>query len=180
MLIIEGPDCVGKTTFANKVTEYANTQLDGHAYYQHMTRPSKHFDFCYDYVDMMSIFGVMDRFHLGAFAYHPVGTMTLSKLSYIEGELLVRGSFIVVMYDSIHEHYKGLLEKDPRKQMFDKDTLMGANHVFRDIALKKYGCKVHLSIDVANGFPNDDIIAVTAEQWMLNVKVILERKIKWS
>ena len=137
MFIIEGSDCVGKTTVAEQVVKLTNIGGDFPAYYQHMTRPPEHFDFRFHYLDLMSKYAVMDRFHLGALAYHPEGTLPSYIKRWVEAHLYLRGSIIVIMYCSNDLAYRKKLERHAkeRKEMFNFDFLANANKIYTELAL---------------------------------------------
>jgi len=135
MFIIEGSDCVGKTTVAEQVVKLTNIGGDFPAYYQHMTRPPEHFDFRFHYLDLMSKYAVMDRFHLGALAYHPEGTLPSYVRKWVEAHLYLKGSIIIIMYCSNDLAYRKKLEEHTRKEMFDIDFLANANKIYTELAL---------------------------------------------
>lgn len=142
MIVIEGPDGVGKTTFANKLLEYSARNGEPMTYH-HMTRPSPGFDYFNDYV-LMGIGGniVRDRFHLGAVVY---GQM-LGLHSYQEDPTLLRAliRFVrmrrcVTVVITADDHWlRDSLEKEikekKREQMYNVNTIIQANKCFRAIA----------------------------------------------
>lgn len=64
MLIVEGPDGVGKTTLCKKLLK----GLPGHVY-AHFTRLPPGFDYHWGYADRASRRVVQDRFHMSELAY---------------------------------------------------------------------------------------------------------------
>ena len=64
MLIVEGPDGVGKTTLCRSLLE----KLPGHVY-AHFSRLPPDFDYYWGYLDRASRRVVQDRFHMSEVAY---------------------------------------------------------------------------------------------------------------
>lgn len=64
MLIVEGPDGVGKTTLCKKLL----AGLPGYVY-SHFTRLPRGFDYHWGYADRVSRYIVQDRFHLSEIIY---------------------------------------------------------------------------------------------------------------
>ena len=128
MFIVEGADSLGKTTVAKKIVEQMNSAGTCPARYVHMTRPPSVFNFGTDYLDMMSYFAVQDRFHLGALAYHD-GVLPPHRRKWIEGHLLQRGSYILILVAPNEKWFKQKLEYERKKrdQMFNVDFLIEAN-----------------------------------------------------
>lgn len=96
MLIIEGPDGVGKTTLAMTLRKY----LPRH-FYSHMTKPGEGFDFYWDYLDRIGRNVIQDRFHWGEAIYpQAVGRdsqLDLGEFRLIEARLRLVGSFLVLI-----------------------------------------------------------------------------------
>ncbi len=175
MFIIEGSDNLGKSTFAKKVTKHVQEYHHSPAFYTHMTRPPECFNFCSDYMDMMSYFGVQDRFHLGALAYHK-NALTPEKQVIVEGELLRRGSYIFVMFAECDRWYRDQLEESKRDQVIPNlkmpyeeliDMLVSANTRFREMV-----CRHEVYFDdyfMANKdqpYPNDTDAILLSQRWM--------------
>lgn len=147
MFIIEGADCLGKTTAAKKIERIHEEEQNYEAgvnhemcgvpqadrpdiTYKHMGRPDEEtFDFFNDYTPMMDSFSVQDRFHLGGIIWHK-DKITAASLKIIEGRLLARGAFIVIMYCSDYRWYMNKLENDDRGNMFDPIRIAEANQQY--------------------------------------------------
>lgn len=137
MFIIEGGDCLGKTTLAKGVVEYVRTSLTKPACYCHMSRPNEMtFDFLWDYKKLMAPCLVYDRFHLGGLAYHE-DKFTANSLSLIEGMVMSRGAFIVIIYCSDHRWYEKRLENDSRGNLLDVPAMCEANIRFTQMVKDK-------------------------------------------
>jgi hypothetical protein len=180
MFIIEGPDCVGKTTVANKIISYMqknHPQFQVH--YQHMTRPAEGFDFCYDYFDRISTYGVMDRFHLGALMYHPPVTLTIAAQRIVEGRLYARGSFILIMYASDSCTYRAKLNEhaNQRKEMFHTEILIEANRKINNLITAKtilFDQIFDVTVDGSMVYPTDEDIRNYCEQWVSRLRIVKE------
>jgi thymidylate kinase len=179
MFIIEGSDCVGKTTIANKIVDAVNARDIFPAYYQHMTRPPRCFNFRDHYIEMMSKFAVMDRFHLGALAYHPDGTLPVDALRWVETKLWQYRSVILVVHCSNSDKYRQkLLDHNiHREEMFDIETLLKANAMYNAIA--RSSANGYLTWDITPRgsldfrYPSNRMINKWANDWISLVKEIL-------
>lgn len=131
MLIIEGSDCLGKTTLANSILKRVNEIAPKlSAVISHMTRPDENtFDFFTDYFPMIIPTVIQDRFHLGSLAYHD-NKMTPENLRIIEGQIFSRGGFVVVLYASNFRRYWERLQQDTRSSILSKECQAEANRRF--------------------------------------------------
>ncbi|GAG05660.1 unnamed protein product, partial [marine sediment metagenome] len=113
MLIIEGSDCLGKTTLAKKIV--LKMMEKGYpTIYSHMGRPNEQlFDFFLDYKKMINPCAVMDRFHLGGLAYHH-GKISPPRLEIINAWIRSVGGLIVVLYAGNGIQYRERLKNDER------------------------------------------------------------------
>lgn len=170
-VIIEGPDCVGKTTAAEKLAT-----ADGWSYV-HMDKPPESFDHFAGYANQLAPRRVFDRFHLGALAYGQLATderqcITRHQLQMTARLIKFYGGIVVVMYagsdswmtDQLSEHKR-------RDELYAYDVIMNANAVYRWLA----GFKGHYDqclgmalVDVAHdvstlGWPTDAQLELWAE-----------------
>jgi hypothetical protein len=128
MLIIEGSDCLGKSTIVKAISDKLMEPGCRH-YTCHMSRPDDSFNFFTDYANMMGVNTIQDRFHLGALAYHE-NTYTPAERTIIEGRLLMEGSVIVVLYAADFRWYENHIEADTRGNLLSRDKLCEANQRF--------------------------------------------------
>lgn len=142
MLVIEGPDNVGKTTLAKRICERLGAR------YSHMSRPPVGFDFFGGYKDMIrqkTVDGitplvVQDRFHFGGIAYHE-NVLPLHRLEIVSSWVRAVGGLIVLVHASNIESYTSHLRRNPKTEMFDEDHLVTAairfNHLvpYADICI---------------------------------------------
>jgi geranylgeranyl pyrophosphate synthase len=150
MLIIEGSDCLGKTTFARKLEHYCARFLP--TYYLHMTKQNmSSFDFLHDYERVIDSCIVADRFHLGTLAY-PDHKMDENILRKIESSIYAASGLIMVIYASDLNWYQKILNNDKRPNMSTetKQRMFEANLVYKsfvDCSFEYYNLQP--SIDLA-------------------------------
>jgi len=125
MLIVEGADCLGKTTAINTMRKMCK-DWNPPVLYSHMGRPNEDiFDFCDDYNSLMTINTIQDRFHLGGIVWHQ--RITEENLRMIEARLCLVGSVIVIFYCSDHRWYEKRIKQDKRGNLLDVDVIIEAN-----------------------------------------------------
>lgn len=102
MLIVEGPDLVGKTTLCNSLLQ--NPYFFGHGFtYRHLTILPSGFDYYWGYIDLISERVIQDRFHLSQRAYHEVtrpglaNPLTHEKQRLVDAKLRLIGAVTVVI-----------------------------------------------------------------------------------
>lgn len=135
MLIIEGPDGVGKTTLAKELQK----RLSGFGYiYSHFTRLPDSFDRVWGYVERMSRRVVQDRFHMSelAYTYARGDTTKLDTESYrlVDAHLRQIGGMTI------------LLNADPelvesrwdQTQMYDKERTRKAAIAFNILGKREF------------------------------------------
>lgn len=161
MLIIEGPDCVGKTTAARYIA-----QKTGWAY-KHMSKPGPDFDHFLDYMCLAGENAVWDRFHLGSLAYGIAITnegqdQEFERLRAVTRLLDFFGVTTVIMYSSDRDWMLSTAEHDERDQMYDTGKIVAVNDVYRWMARDQYikdgfrGMKFcHISHDVMDNYPTE-------------------------
>lgn len=131
MFLIEGSDNLGKTTAAKTLIKLCNTPDCPYPIrYGHMSRPNEDvFNFGSDYMDLISVFAVQDRFHIGGMFYHP-NRISLPALRWIEGQMQIRGSFTVLLVAKETLWYEEHLRKFQKEEMFDIKYMLEANEFF--------------------------------------------------
>lgn len=167
MLIIEGSDCLGKSTVVKKIASLV-TQWDGHPVATaHMSRPNGSFDFFTGYRPFISPYVIFDRFHLGSLAYHN-DVMTKVHLRIIEGWIRSAGGLVVLLYSSDEKWYRDRIEHDPRGNILPVDLMCEANRRFTDIAHSENNMAIDYFIDVneSSGFVDDQFIERITKDWI--------------
>jgi hypothetical protein len=138
MLIIEGPDMIGKTTLCKKLLKELNTTYNMPHIYAHFSKLPKAWDFFWDYIQRMSRNIVQDRFHLSEIVYAHVcryregGTpLYPEKYRLIDAHLRTLGGVTVVL-SAEAEWMEGQLHEKfhVREEMFKADQIMEVNRVF--------------------------------------------------
>ena len=166
MLILEGSDCLGKTTFAKTLLKVADNVGRYPTFYSHMSRPNSKFDFFKDYRDMMSIYAIQDRFHIGGIVWHDA--IDKHALSIIEGWLHSIGSMTILFYASDEAWYRKKIEEDDRGNMLSLDCMDRANGVYGMMA---EGCyELHPKIDYFfdikdNWYPTEEDAEKIIKEW---------------
>ena len=175
MLILEGSDCLGKTTAAKRLVELAaedrSAQYMFPVSYSHMSRPNQHFDFHSHYLDMISRFAVQDRFHLGSLVWHS-GVMDEAKLRVIEGWLLSVGSMICVIATDDETWYGDHLDNSEKSEMFETDSILQANRRYLSmvgVGEEKLEAIPHVDesyiVNGKNGFVSDVVLKTWMRKW---------------
>lgn len=185
-LILEGPDHVGKTTFANLLVKEAEA-LGLPAHYSHMSKPPKNFDWYRNYLQRAQPFAVQDRFHLGGIVYGKLyhGTeITPNSLRMLDAHLALQGSMTIVMYHGSDDTYAQRLEESPKEEMFDPKSLIAVNQMYRGIVrseLVGYEFDITGEIDLDCGFPDVTIAKDIVRRWYNRIATAVELKeLPWS
>lgn len=180
MLVIEGSDASGKTTFAKKIVRYVMDHDDYPCMYSWMTRPNEAtFDFFESYKMWINPYTVQDRFHLGALAYHK-NKLSQEHADKIEEWINDVGGMIMILYAENEPHYRKLIEADTRGNLLDIPILCKANSVFKEIATHTHNqiCPVSArDISFCNYMSDFDVERV-ANRWMQRRRYHIERL--WS
>lgn len=147
MLIIEGPDLVGKTTLCKKLVEL----LPGHIY-SHLTRLPDEFDRYWGYVERMSPGVVQDRFHMSEICYATMrGDLDKSQLDpetyrLVDAKLRLLGAMTVVVFGSNELMHERLWDKELRQgEMYRATQIENVNRIFRDLVQKNGTCPPELT-----------------------------------
>lgn len=140
MLIIEGPDGVGKTTLAHAIVKRFN-DMDEKPWpliYQHFSRLPDGWDYFGDYLPFMRPNVVMDRFIMSELVYGTVtrGETMISPRQYrmLDGHLAVQASMTVVI-SALPSAYERMIDSDmkARDQMFSRDINVRVNEAYCEI-----------------------------------------------
>lgn len=162
MIILEGPDNVGKTVAAKKLVEMTG----GH--YVHYSKPPDGFDYWFDYLKDLTPGVILDRFHLGAIAYGTILGGHEHTVSRVQWACLMRmlrymGALTVIMYDSNEEKYKERVASTTREEMYSAEKQKLVNRVYQTMATSEIEPGVpycDLRYDLAqHGFVNEFTMA---------------------
>lgn len=167
MLIVEGSDCLGKTTMIQKMRKMVS-HWNPPILYSHMSRPNEDlFDFDTHYVELMTKFTIQDRFHLGGLVYH-ANRFSKDKLDRVESMLHCYRSLVVVLYTSDYSWYRQRLEADTRGNMLALDTMLAANESFHTMVRGTHPLdpEVDFYFDILDGrYPTDEFIEYVVQMW---------------
>lgn len=174
MIIIEGADQVGKTTFANALARrmsrelYANEGLYDRVY-RHLSRPPADFDHFNGYVERVGPH-VWDRFHLGAIAYGKLlghgGCGTPKQMLWVQKYLRWQGAIVIILHADrwwLKEH----LDRT-RDEMYTHDLILDVNDIFRMLSKNANHGELYCDFehDVTDGkFPDDKMLEQVMEAW---------------
>jgi thymidylate kinase len=129
MLIVEGPDCVGKTVLCQKLLERLPTHI-----YAHFTRLPDRFDYYWGYVERISGRVVQDRFHMSEVVYSHVldrgSNLDAEKYRLLDGKLRTLGAFTVL----ICAEHKLIESRWDNSQMFSLEKTLRAARSYDAIA----------------------------------------------
>ena len=149
MLIVEGPDAVGKTTLCKKFLD----RLPGHVY-SHMSRPPKIFDRYWGHVELMGRKVVQDRFHLGEIVYPTVRgetpKITPMEIRLLDAKIRLLGGMTVLVTAT-----RDLLETrlSNQEQMYSAADSLKAADIFR--SNKYFGAGLGRGLSIWNGYEVD-------------------------
>ncbi|RJR13370.1 hypothetical protein C4588_01010 [Candidatus Parcubacteria bacterium] len=130
MLVIEGADKLGKTTLAHSICKRLR-EMNFVPRYAHMSRPPDDFDFLRDYLGMVDLFTIQDRFYFGEWAYGTnrvgIGTQRFQALQWYT---LVHGGLVILALadDDFLIH---MWNTDQREEMFSCNKVLEANKRFK-------------------------------------------------
>ena len=171
MLIIEGSDCLGKSTLAKQIVRQVS-EMGIPVVYSWMTRPNENrFDFFHNYKDMMNPCAVQDRFHFGGMAYHE-NKIPPMNLQIINSWIHSIGGMIVVLYASDRELYRKRLESDERGNILPIDVMCKGNdwfNIWKDLAGADYTFNilpVNWPIDGKPNYVSDDDVQEIISEWI--------------
>lgn len=164
VIIIEGPDLVGKTTLARDLQE--TLAVLGHAHtYCHFSKLPIGFDRYWHYLPWIQPDVVMDRFYISRQAYaracHNQLELTPFEIELLDGKCAQACAYIVVCVasdDFIREQYATV---EGRNEMYTVDRVVQSNREYKQI-IDSREMRFHDVIDVSTGqwpsFFVDDIL----------------------
>lgn len=134
MLIVEGPDLVGKTTFCRALVKRADERGRFPAIYHHLSRLPSTWHPDRDYEPLMSPFVVQDRFHLSEIVYGHVtrGESFLSpgSASHLDEVNARMGGLTLVFFapdkDLVRQQYAKRGD-----EMFGLEAILAVNDMYR-------------------------------------------------
>lgn len=161
MIVIEGGDYVGKTTFQQMLFKQLRKTQFPHTK-EHLSRPAADFNCCNDYIKMMHRNVIYDRFHISMLAYrchddHPC-SMTQLKWNIVQAKLRLQPTLVVVMAahpDVIVQRYEENAKTKAKEDMYNLEHSLEVNQTFIDLVQEgglvcrdeDYGVSVDIMID---------------------------------
>lgn len=155
LIIIEGPDCVGKTTAAQRIRDAHGLE------YVHTTRPRSTRHALKLYAGIMTReAAVYDRAHLGSIVYGnrlgfgpPVDERLVRTLAEMYKQI---GVLVLIMFDStgqvMHENF------DKKPSMYPWSVVREANGYFMELARDRAICDMFWDVGEL-GYPSDAELA---------------------
>lgn len=148
MLIVDGPDLVGKTTLCKRIVKEMNL-LGYPAVYTHFSRLPDAWDYCWDYRPYVTRYAVMDRFHLSELCYGVVTRghckIVPSAWRLIESWLMAEASYQVLVNANA-----ATIEREYAKrgdEMFPLSTILAVRDKFDAVGLLAKGHEFGLHVD---------------------------------
>lgn len=149
MIILEGPDLVGKTTLAHAICH-----ADQRNKYEHLSRHGADWHYLYSYLPLIRANNVFDRFHISEPVYSEVrGEKTPLESGWaiaITREAIKVGCLTVIMTATPELIERRYIEniKNGRFEMYTLAQILQANELFRLVALGSsiQGCQFHCDI----------------------------------
>lgn len=170
MIILEGPDQIGKTTAAMRlrqmIAEY--TRRPETDCYRHMSKPDLNFDHFESYIAGLGSH-VQDRFHLGAIVYG----LLLGRGSYpssqhmliVQRMLRWRGALTIIMHGEqqwMRENLKS------RAEMYNAEQILVSNQAFAMLAgstnCGESYCQIAYNVSRC-GYPSEETLRFWFETW---------------
>lgn len=170
MIIIEGPDQIGKTTaartLAHMMAEHMGSQ-DAMRFYRHMGKPAPTFDHTLGYMNPQAV--VQDRFHLGSLVY---GLMlgrgeypTHQQMLKVQRWLRWTGCLTVIMYGEAEWFREKLTARD---ELYSREQIIQSNQCFSLLSeIRNHGepfADVTLNV-TRDGYPTGDMLNAWFAQW---------------
>ena len=158
MIVIEGPDGVGKTTAARELC-----RMNGLAYH-HLGPPGRDFDHVGFYLAAIDPAALWDRFHLGEEAY---GHLGISKRGTWLQRLTVRDALeqaracVIVMYAS---DPASLRPKAPSVELYPEILIRAVNARYQEIAETTTWATITHDV-TARGWPDSSVLESWSNTW---------------
>lgn len=136
MIIVEGPDLVGKTTLAKYLeSAIANEMGTGHVY-QHLSKLPAGFDFISGHLALVNERSVWDRFHMSELVYSQALrggiSMHLEEYAFMDCAVRMSKGLVVLLTGSeelIRERHS---QRDDH--MFTLEQILQVNEIYIEIA----------------------------------------------
>lgn len=140
MLILEGTDLTGKTTFAKQLLKLPFFESEGYVY-QHLSKLPYGFDHCWHYKALASRRAIWDRFHMSEIVYaavrHEDTKLYPERYRWVDGCLRLLGALTVIITAD-----ESLLRGRMREgEMYTLDQILEVNRRFTEILYRRLELK---------------------------------------
>jgi len=177
MIIIEGTDCVGKTTLAKKIEAQAGLL------YRHLSKPPDGFHPYYGYLPLMNRNFVCDRLWLSDIAYRQAEDTQCKITPFIRDMLIAQQTLLGAVQIVITCDRELLKQKyKPETEMYDVQTLLNANDAFSimEMSGKLFGIDLRFRLTEAIPWVNDgmleQIVRLHAKKQMDLIELFLQKQ----
>lgn len=184
MLIIEGSDCVGKTTLCKRLIEELNAQ-GFPVIPQHFGKLENSWDFYWDYLKFVNNRVIMDRFIMSEVVYGDViryGVRIKPEwYRMIDAHVRLHGGVTVVVTMN-SDMLKRKLEQDAaRGQMFSREQIIAVNEGFRQLVQRSKYQEYAPDFDVQYEVSDDECTMPSSNDVFVNriIKLYVERQRAW-
>lgn len=175
MIILEGADHTGKTTFSRLLTKhiaakFGHDELSSVLYYGHMSRPPEDFDHVAEYMAGVGA-RCQDRYHLGSIVYGKIlgggSFVSARKMRVVQQYLAWRGCVTVVMFCERDKLRKRLMSAVDREEMYSMERILDANEAYRGLTKSSNDGAPYadVAIDVTDRWPDDATAARLVDDW---------------
>lgn len=167
MIIVEGPDLAGKTSFCEALQKY----VGGLWQYRHLSKPGPDFP---GYTALMENFVICDRFHISAPLYglargeNPAWSLTPLEYRQVQGQLMLRPSVTVVLLPCAY----AIAERWREGEMYDLPTTLKARYWYAQFCngvLPDYPPTVDFCIDTSSFAGIDNYLKQVADLYYSRV-----------
>ena len=134
MIIVEGTDCVGKSTLCKKLLEKLH-DAGVPSLYMHFPKIPANWDYFHDYQDYMHQNIMLDRFYMSEAVYGDIcrNGSRITKTMYRQLDGLIRQvPAVTVVITAEHDWLKEHLNKiyEGREELYDKQVILNVNEGF--------------------------------------------------
>lgn len=183
MIIVEGSDLVGKTTFCKALAQ-SEVGLHLGAVYQHLSRLPDKFERVRGYRDLMSVAQVRDRFHMSEVVYSQMRsqladtTLTDSKYRLVDAMHTLHAGVTVLVVDWTPDR-ELIRSRFNRPEMYTLDQCVQCNDIFCAIAsYGAWGKFKQMNVDYVikctrdKPFPDESDIRLVCDLWLTRLDTL--------
>ena len=173
MIILEGADCLGKTTAAEALCKRMASEFGGgdSAYYRHMTKPPDTIDHVAHYFNGVGCH-VQDRYHLGSVTYGRIiggGSFTTPRRMRVVQQYLRWMGCVTVIFVASRQFLADQLKRaGSRKEMYSRANILDVNEAYWGLAnSSNNGVQwCDYLIDVTHGWASQQRLDEIFDAWL--------------